>query len=124
MSYSYDRTKTAANILPWGQPVLVWMEDVANTAIKQLHAICGGNITRAKSSSRYGVFSTIDDAGFSGDLVGTVLVSLDWMKDSVTFRIWAIHPQRGNIDLAKMDLDFYENPDHTLERALRELKDL
>ena len=124
-AYSYDRSKNAAAMQSWGATMFDWMADLADATIRQMHASLGGQMTGAKklTGSGFGVYATIDDAAFPGDLTGTVQLSVSWEpKGGIYFRVWAHHPQRGSIDLLKTTLGYSDRPDGIIDNALKSLK--
>lgn len=119
MKYSYDRSKTSADLLSWGSSVFEWMEKLCNVTIQKMGHLCSGKVTGAKASNKYGVYATVDDAELAGDLTGTVYVSVDWMQGKVFFHAWLDHPQRGKVELVKVDLGYDDRPGDAVERAMK-----
>jgi hypothetical protein len=117
-NYSYDRTAATA-ILPWGTMVHEWMSDVVTALSKGIHEFSGGKLTGVRASSAYGVFATIDDVEFSGDLGGTLFVNAEWSGSSVWLGIWADHPQRGRVTIWKgVDVAYDMRPDTLIGKGI------
>lgn len=125
MSYSYDRTdKTAAAVMFWGFPMLLWMEQTTTLIAKELNAHLGGRVSGPRNTTKggYGCYCLIEEAGFPGDLEGTVYIAINWWKDQASLRIWAEHPQRGSVDLVKQDLGWADRPDYA--EAIAKIKNI
>jgi hypothetical protein len=119
MSYDYDRTKTAALPLTWGDVLNNWMKEATTELANSIAKGLGKNAERPKVQvlTKYGWMASIT-AYDRSDMEFDVLVSVSWMGGKVTMKAYTDnHPTKRGVTIVNEGLDYDDTPKFVIKGA-------